>query len=74
VISQVIYFIIARTKQIKCQNKREQLSEQDPIITRTSLYVIWNKKCSVRTNQKKSLNKLLLYPEQDITLGRTTYY
>jgi hypothetical protein len=36
--------IIAKTKQIKYQNNQEQLSKQDPIIARTSLYVIPNEK------------------------------
>jgi hypothetical protein len=44
---------------MKFQNK-EQLSEQDPIIARTSLYVIETKKCSVRINQNMDRNKLLL--------------
>jgi hypothetical protein len=59
---------------MKCQNKREQLSEQDPIIAKISLYVIPNNKCSVRTNQGKGQNMLLLSVEQDITIARTTFY
>jgi hypothetical protein len=45
----------------KFQNKLEQLLEQNPIIVGTILCVISNKnKCSVRTNQNKGQNKLLL--------------
>jgi hypothetical protein len=39
-----------------------------------SLYVIPNNKCSVRTNQSKGQNMLLLSVEQDITIARTTFY
>jgi hypothetical protein len=45
---------------MKCQNKREQLLEQDLIIARTSLHVISIKKHSIKTNQNKGQNKLLL--------------
>jgi hypothetical protein len=47
---------------MKCQNKRKQLLEQEPIIVGTSLYV-FPKKCTGRTIQNKGRNKLLLYTE-----------
>jgi hypothetical protein len=62
----------SRTKQKRVSG---QLLEQNPIIVGTILYVISNKnKCSVRTNQNKSQNMLLLWIEQDFTIARTTYY
>jgi hypothetical protein len=50
----------------KCQNKWEQLLEKNPIIVGTILCAVSNKnKCSVKTNQNKGQNKLLLLTEQD---------
>jgi hypothetical protein len=63
---KVIYTVIARTKRIKWQNKREQV--------RTNLYVFPNNKCGVRTNQNKGQDMLLLWTEQHITKARTIYY
>jgi hypothetical protein len=52
-------YVISNKK--KCQNKWEQLLEQNSIIVGTILCVVSNKnKCSVRTNQNKGQNKLLL--------------
>jgi hypothetical protein len=63
---------------MKCENKRKQQSEQNPIIGRASLYVTPNNKYSVRTRVRTCYyykqNKLLLYPKQDITIARITYY
>jgi hypothetical protein len=55
----VIYSVIARTKRMKCQNKTRA-------IVRTSLYVIPNNKCGVRTNQNKG--------QTHIIICRTRYY
>jgi hypothetical protein len=43
-----IYFVIVRTKRMKCQNKREQLSEQVYISSRTTNVVSKQMKIRVR--------------------------
>jgi hypothetical protein len=62
---KITYSIIVRTKQMKCENKWEQLSDLDPIIARTSLYAIPN---CIGTNSYYTPNKILLYLEQLIII------
>jgi hypothetical protein len=52
---------------MKCQNKREQLSEQVYMSSRTTNVVSEQIRIRVR-------HMLLLWTEQDITIARTTYY
>jgi hypothetical protein len=60
----------SRTKK-KCENKWEQLLEQNPIIVGTILCVISNKnKYSVRTRVGSSC----YYSPNKILIARTTYY
>jgi hypothetical protein len=62
-----MYSVIARTKRMKCRNKREQLSEQVYISSRATNMVSKQIITSVKY-------MLLLWTEQDITISRTTYY
>jgi hypothetical protein len=59
IIARTSLYVISNKR--KCQNKWGQLLEQNPIIVGTILCVISNKnKYSVRINQNKGQNKLLL--------------
>jgi hypothetical protein len=56
----VIYSVIARTKRMKCQNKRDQLSEQVYMSSRTTNVVSEQIRTRVNTCDYYSQNNLLL--------------
>jgi hypothetical protein len=62
-------------------NKTNEVPEQMRTTVRTSLYVIPNNKCGVRTNRNKGQthvnyrqSKILLYSEQLIIIAKTSLY
>jgi hypothetical protein len=51
-----------------------EVPKQMRTIVKTSLYVILNNKCGVRTNQNKGQTHVIIIDRTNITIARTSLY